>query len=29
MAALEEKETPGYSTEHLTEDGFYKDNHYI
>jgi len=27
--ALEDRETQGYSTEHLTEDGFCKYNHYI
>jgi len=29
VAALEEKETQGYSTKHQIEDGFCKDNHDI
>jgi len=29
VIVLDERETQGYSIEHLTEDGFCKDNHYI
>ena len=29
VATLGEREAENYSTENLTEDGFWKDNHYI
>jgi len=29
VSTLDERETQGYSIEHLIEDGFCKENHYI